>query len=553
MHKTEVTRLRLANFKAFSSTQEISIKPLTLIYGANSSGKSSILHALVLANHAMKTGSLDVHHPKIGGHSIDLGGFLQYCHQHQSHTNVVLGFDCVSRSHKTEAPYIVQSNIEFGIDRDNKARRDVDRNRVNISVNHCKMSVDEEPLFEMSEVKSGSGVLRIDSHNPNHNTFNMMVESIRSKLRSDRIVPESGELREAFRRFIPTVYIHCHHFLPQVNRWKDHQRLDPLSTFSSPFGSRTIADYLAGTGSVLSSFRRQKGQSKEDIKAKKEQLFLQELREFFDSHNKKIVSFLDRVEYLGPFRPYPSRSYAPSSVQTELESQISGANVWDWVLNDDTVRREINEWLQVEDRLQTPYEIKVDTLLAADRVGSYLDDMRQPDFPRRGSHSSERIVNHLAHAPDSVRRLMLRDQRTKTRVSFRDVGVGISQVLPILIATFAAHRSCIAVEQPELHIHPGLQADLADVFLTSAMTRANRFLIETHSEHMILRVLRRIRESTHGSIEAGTFPVSPEDVSVIFVQGGKDGAEVIELPITEDGEFEAPWPGGFFAERRKEL
>jgi predicted ATPase len=76
-----LTGLRLGNFKAFGETQRIPIRPLTLIFGANSSGKSSLIHGLLLARHGADTGELDVHRTAIGGDSVDLGGFRQYVHR----------------------------------------------------------------------------------------------------------------------------------------------------------------------------------------------------------------------------------------------------------------------------------------------------------------------------------------------------------------------------------------------------------------------------------------------------------------------------------------
>ncbi|MGD9161964.1 MAG: AAA family ATPase [Desulfobacteraceae bacterium] len=64
-------RAELENFKAFSELQQIPLRPLTLIYGANSAGKSSILHGLLLSKHASETGELDVHRTNIGGDAVD--------------------------------------------------------------------------------------------------------------------------------------------------------------------------------------------------------------------------------------------------------------------------------------------------------------------------------------------------------------------------------------------------------------------------------------------------------------------------------------------------
>src|SRR6266516_2705072 len=77
-----LTELKLTNFKAFAETQRIPIKPLTLIFGANSSGKSSIIHSLLLANHALETGNFDVRIPRMAGSAVDLGGFRSYVHAH---------------------------------------------------------------------------------------------------------------------------------------------------------------------------------------------------------------------------------------------------------------------------------------------------------------------------------------------------------------------------------------------------------------------------------------------------------------------------------------
>ena len=68
------------NFKVFAESQRIPIRALTLIYGANSSGKSSVLHSMILARQAQETGDLDVHRINVGGESVDLDEFRQYIH-----------------------------------------------------------------------------------------------------------------------------------------------------------------------------------------------------------------------------------------------------------------------------------------------------------------------------------------------------------------------------------------------------------------------------------------------------------------------------------------
>ena len=81
----------------------------------------------------------------------------------------------------------------------------------------------------------------------------------------------------------------------------------------------------------------------------------------------------------------------------------------------------------------------------------------------------------------------------------------------------------------------------------------NTFILETHSEHLILRLLRRIRETAAGELPARKMPLRPEDIAVLYVKPGTEGSEVIALPVNAEGDFDAPWPDGFFAERSKEL
>lgn len=118
------------------------------------------------------------------------------------------------------------------------------------------------------------------------------------------------------------------------------------------------------------------------------------------------------------------------------------------------------------------------------------------------------------------------------------VGFGVSQILPIILASTTL-GSRICVEQPELHLHPLMQANVADYIIHTAQREHNpaSWLIETHSEAMMLRIQRRIRENK----------LDPKDVTVLYVgQIGDRGSVIEELRLNELGEFIDEWPGGFF-------
>src|SRR5438876_805224 len=87
-------------------------------------------------------------------------------------------------------------------------------------------------------------------------------------------------------------------------------------------------------------------------------------------------------------------------------------------------------------------------------------------------------------------------RRSTTLVLPSEVGAGISQMVPIIIAALVeSGRGLALVEQPEIHVHPALQVGLGDIFLDAATRQGRQFLIETHSEHLLLRLMHRMRET----------------------------------------------------------
>jgi predicted ATPase len=107
----------------------------------------------------------------------------------------------------------------------------------------------------------------------------------------------------------------------------------------------------------------------------------------------------------------------------------------------------------------------------------------------------------------------------------------------------------IVIEQPEIHVHPRLQAELADLLVASVVDRRNQLLVETHSEHLLLRLQRRLRTS----LERGS-NISPDDICILYVDSLADGrAAVTHIPVGQDGQFLKEWPEGFFEERYNEM
>jgi predicted ATPase len=111
----------------------------------------------------------------------------------------------------------------------------------------------------------------------------------------------------------------------------------------------------------------------------------------------------------------------------------------------------------------------------------------------------------------------------------------------------------VCVEQPELHVHPAVQVGLGDLFIEGAVNQGLSFLIETHSEHLILRILRRIREAHEGGPTNDSLHVEPNHVAVHCLSKEAGVVKIERIPITPDGDFSKRWPQGFFDERGAEL
>ncbi|MEI6703983.1 MAG: DUF3696 domain-containing protein, partial [Deltaproteobacteria bacterium] len=121
------------------------------------------------------------------------------------------------------------------------------------------------------------------------------------------------------------------------------------------------------------------------------------------------------------------------------------------------------------------------------------------------------------------------------------------------VGAYASQNQIIAIEQPEIHLHPALQAELGDVFIESALgEQKNTFILETHSEHLILRLMRRMRQTADDELPDGLPKVTPDDVSILYVQPTKTGSVIRVLELDAEGQFLDTWPGGFFEEGFKE-
>lgn len=232
--------------------------------------------------------------------------------------------------------------------------------------------------------------------------------------------------------------------------------------------------------------------------------------EGLQSNLRGIYSALTTMDYLSALRRAPSRTYAYSGEQ-HVKVGASGENAMSILAMDALVRGKRGKMIR---------DGVVDWLTKAGMAdGIFVSDLAGRFFE-----------------------LQVRHPRTGSKQNIADVGFGISQVLPVLVGGLNSRpNSTFLVEEPEIHLHPRAQAELGDFFVDLA-GRGVQSIIETHSEHLVLRLLQHVA--------AGE--IASEDVIFYSVNGADSGCGVSKIEVNEKGVFVGDWPSGFFPERLEE-
>lgn len=534
-----LTSLQLGNFKAFAATQNILIRPLTLIFGPNSAGKSSLLHELLFTRHALDKGELDTFRTDIGGDAVDLGGFRQYIHRRDLSQRVEWGAELNAAGFQGRLAEIlapvkkVAVQVTIGVELDNEGKVQKDAQPQSLSY---EITADSQTLVRMSRRPGGS--LRMDQLDVEHPVFRQLLRAmveISTTVTTQQMEPNDFKvLQNAVERLIPD--------------------LNATATAFLPSGLEKAQRAASGLVDLPSMLPVSQGRRDEDLAQAANLFFPRTLNELIQGLHGALSDQLHRLQYLGPLRSYPPRHLAFSQHQ-DPNWYAGGGYAWDVVRNDKTVRDAVNRWLGSSDRLQTPYELRLHRLIAPDspeiqnemfsELDKLLDDVQKTDaMDVMAAWSTEEITQKLTKRlldetkVDGINELILWDIKKNTLVSHRDMGVGVSQVLTVLVQAYASKEKILAVEQPEIHLHPKLQAELGDVFIESALgPQKNTFLLETHSEHLLLRIMRRMRETCEKRLPDGVQPVKAEDVAVLYVEPDGSRSVVREMPLNDRGEL----------------
>ena len=242
--------------------------------------------------------------------------------------------------------------------------------------------------------------------------------------------------------------------------------------------------------------------------------------DFLSEFERAYETLMDRLFYLGPLREYPQREYRWAGARSE-DVGLRGERTIDAILS--ATQQSEGRNLGGKTRYKTFQEIIAHWLRKLGLIHSFVIEEIA-----LGSNLYQARVRQSARSPEAL---------------LTDVGFGISQVLPALVLLYyVPEGSIILMEQPEIHLHPSVQSGLADVILTAAKTRNLQVLVESHSEHLLRRLQRRVAEE---GCKDGF-------VKLYFCRSGGLSASLEDLDLNMFGEIQN-WPEGFFGNDFEEI
>ena len=443
-----LTHLHIKNFKAWKDTGPIRLAPLTVLFGANSAGKSSLGHLLLaLQQTARSTDRKRALHLGDASSLIDLGTFTDCLHNHdlKQPLSFELGWTL---------PKVLDVRDPLQAD----SRYQGDRMQLDVTLAANKAQQPEVQALRYALASNDREVLDVALVRDEKRKLNLTSTHYVFKMADGRKWPL--EEPEKFYRLSDT----------SMARYKN---------------AGFLTDFALATEGML-----------------------------------------ERISYLGPLRSHPQRIYqwsgdTPASVGQMGEYAVAA------ILAAQGEGRRLNR------------QVGHHTKGFAEFIAAWLKDLGIiHDFSVRsvaeGRKEYEVLVKTHAKAPE---------------VKITDVGFGISQVLPALVQAFyCAPHSTVWMEQPEIHLHPQVQAELADVFISATQAREGgrprdvQLIVESHSEHFLNRLQLRVAEGM----------VKPEDVAVYFCRRAGSATELEPLRLNMFGEIEN-WPEHFFGNEMADI
>lgn len=207
------------------------------------------------------------------------------------------------------------------------------------------------------------------------------------------------------------------------------------------------------------------------------------------------------IDYVGPLRVKPERTIYPVANSLDYVG-VDGENAYSLFVGDAELQTKVSSWFE---KCFDGCKIQV----------------------KQTSDLGYQIV-------------LNKSDQGKYDVNIADEGVGMGQVFPIIVRCLKKiENSIVVVEQPELHLHPAAHADLAKLFATSSKENKHTYIVETHSENILLGLREAIVDKE--------IDFSAKDAIIYFVDEDEQGSYLKKITIDDKGVL-SDWPKGVFNE-----
>jgi hypothetical protein len=553
-----ITGISITNFKGIRGIVngdgeldpvDIELRPLTLLFGANSAGKSSILHALQYAAEVIERRNLDAGLIGDGAAGVDLGGYRNFVHGHHLNNDIGLGFKLGFSSHTSFPSY--RHRTPRDVDEPSSLYEMPKSASVSIIISWSNLlsrpyvrrysvDVDDMPLAQIRfEPGSRECALFLQEHHPifvrdpEHTAFVWWPNSF-EETDGDAVISQLI----SYSNHMHTVHAIVPTEEPYTLRFGLQKLSDAMPDFDQPLMFAADWDRADRMPMDVDSFS------------------ILEVSDYLTEAISQIVlgpgrfvrDFLKNTHFLGPIREIPQRNNSASRKQ-ERARWSSGLGAWDHLESAEPKFIDaVSQWLGDENRLNSGYRLRLKRFKELDLADPLVVKL---------------LTGRAFDEADSDSMIDLSQLPTHSRISIvpvdgsielrpHDVGIGISQVVPVIVTALDGQGRFVAIEQPELHLHPKLQAELADLFIEAAKGQSeNVLLLETHSELIPLRIMRRIRETFEQKRQERQ-GLTEDDVAIYYVESFKGETVVTRLHLSERGQLLDPWPKGFFEEGFRE-
>lgn len=241
---------------------------------------------------------------------------------------------------------------------------------------------------------------------------------------------------------------------------------------------------------------------------------------FLSDFELAFENLMQNLFYLGPLRDYPKRQYSWAGDRPR-DMGRRGEKVVDALLAADDAGERVSRGRGKQ------------RLSLAEQVAKWLKELQLID-----SFDVKRVARG-----SKLYQVWVRQTVGSPEVLITDVGFGVSQILPVItLCYYAPPGATLILEQPEIHLHPSVQSGLADVFLDAIKTRNIQIVVESHSEHLLRRLQRRVAEEQ----------IEPDQAALHFCRVHDGVSRLVPLKLDLFGTIQN-WPDGFFGDEFNEI